>query len=339
MLGRCGCGGLLNMGIDMDFNLPLRICAVFAALFTSASFAQAPDQRWTRPQSGATIEEVLVTGEHPGPSMWRVTNGENVLWILGTHAPLPEAMRWRSQEVELAISEAQQVLANYSASIAMRGGNPLATEGKPLRRLLTRKQYAQWRTMKLKYIGPNDAIERALPVTAALVLRSNALDRAGLTSADSIWREIARLAGEYHVPVTTAHQVTRVVDEVRSDVAAEGAGVKFLVETMANLESDIRAARMRANAWAVGDIEALRMQAAADKDIAQLYASSWPFLSEADVQALTRETDLRWVDAADEALRSNRTTVATLPIFLLLRSDGLLSALRARGFEVEAPNG
>ena len=33
---------------------------------------------------------------------------------------------------------------------------------------------------------------------------------------------------------------------------------------MNNLESDLKAARLRANAWAIGDIEALRQQAVAD---------------------------------------------------------------------------
>ena len=49
------------------------------------------------------------------------------------------------------------------------------------------------------------------------------------------------------------------------------------------------------------------------------------------------ETDRRWLEAAESALQRNRTTFAALPIFLLLRSDGLLDALRAKGFEVEAP--
>ena len=29
------------------------------------------------------VEEVLVTGEQPGPALWKVTSGEHVLWILG----------------------------------------------------------------------------------------------------------------------------------------------------------------------------------------------------------------------------------------------------------------
>lgn len=44
--------------------------------------------------------QVLVTAERPGPRLWHVSNGEHVLWILGTRSPLPQGMRWRSAEVE-----------------------------------------------------------------------------------------------------------------------------------------------------------------------------------------------------------------------------------------------
>lgn len=293
--------------------------------------------RQTRTPSGATVEEVLVTGEHPGPGLWKVTHGENTLWILGTHAPLPRRFIWRSQEVEIAISEAQQVMDAYSASFALRGANPLSMKGKPLRRVMTRSQYAEWRALKKKYIGDDREIETALPVTAALVLRSNALAQAGLGNSDVVLRELHRLANAYQVPVTNDHQVTKFVDGVPTDAEAERRGVAFLVATMKNLESDLRAARARANAWAVGDIEALRAQAATDTSVAQLYANSWPYLSEADLAELAAETDAKWLDTAEKALRRNRTTVASLPIFMLLREDGLLARLRERGFEVIEP--
>jgi uncharacterized protein YbaP (TraB family) len=322
--------------MSLPFGL-YRSISAFAALLLCVSvvFAQeGNDRRFTQTQSGATVEEVLVTGEHPGPGMWKVANGDNSLWILGTHAPLPQRLIWRSQDVEFAISEAQQVLGSYSASFTMRSGNPLTMKGKPLRRLLSRREYSQWQSLKRKYIGRNEEIETALPVTAALVLRSNALAQAGLANADSVLYELHRLANAYHVPVTNDHQVTKAIAGIPADADAERKGVQFLLATMKNLEADLKTTRMRANAWAIGDIDALRAQAEADKTTAQLYASSWPYLSDAELVALTVETDTRWLNAAEKALRRNRTTVATLPIFMLLRSDGLLAALRARGFSL-----
>lgn len=37
------------------------------------------------------LDEVLVTGEQPGPGLWRVSANGNELWILGTLDPLPAA--------------------------------------------------------------------------------------------------------------------------------------------------------------------------------------------------------------------------------------------------------
>lgn len=299
-----------------------------AACLLGASFAHAQ----------APIEEVLVVGEHPGPGLWKVTRGENTLWILGTHSPLPRQLTWRSQQVEWVMTEAQQVIGPYAASISLRGGDPLAVKSPPLRKLLSRKQYAQWRALKQKYLGDVDEIERVLPVSAALLLRSAAFERAGLANADMVWRQIYAAAERYAVPVSASHQVDKTIEwNARQAADAERIGVDFLLKTMNTLESDLRAARLRANAWATGDVEALRAQAARDQNFSELYASSWPFLSEEELHSLQTATDTRWLVAAERALKRNRTTFAALPIYLLLDDAGLPASLRALGFEVAAP--
>jgi TraB/PrgY/gumN family len=285
-----------------------------------------------------TLEEVLVTGEHPGPGLWEVSRGDHSLWILGTHAPLPVRLEWRSQAVEWVITEAQEILGPYSVSFSLRDGNALAAKGPPLRRLLSRRTYARWRELKRRYIGANRDIETALPVTAALLLRSAAFEGAGLTNTDGVWRQIYQLAERYHVPVSATHQVDRVVyGDAAKNAQGQRAGVAYLTNTIENLEADLRASRSRANAWATGDLTALRAQAAADRDAAYLYAGSWPYLDDDELQALLAEADRRFLAAAEAALRRNRTTFAALPIFMLLREDGLLAALRAKGYTVDEP--
>jgi hypothetical protein len=320
--------------------MSMRTClsALALALTLLVAAAASAESGRTLTDQGVSVEEVLVTGEHPGPGLWKVSHGENSLWILGTHAPLPNRLVWRSQEVELVISEAQQVLGNYSASFAVAGANPFASKGASLRRLLPRKVYAQWTTLKAKYLGPSKEIETAWPVTAALLLRSGAYARAGLTSADPVWSEIHALANAYHVPVTTDHQVHKVIDSSELEGArARRIGVDYLTTTITSLESDLRQARANANAWATGDLAALNAQADTDRSAAFLYASSWPFFQGEELAALMAETDRRWLAAAEGALQRNRTTFAALPVFLLLRSDGLLDALRAKGFDVDEP--
>lgn len=311
------------------------LARLFIAILTFGWIATAA--RAEQATVSAPIEEVLVTGEHPGPPLWKVMNGDHALYIMGTYAPLPERLVWRSEEVEWVMTEAQQVIGPYAVSFTLEGADPLAAKGAPLRRLLSRKDYAQWLTLKRRYIGEGREIERALPVSAALILRSAAFERTGLTNTDRVWRQIYSLAERYHVPVSASHQVDKTIwsDRLKKD---NRAGVDYLIKTIEQLEQDLRAARARANAWATGDVAALRTQALADKDAAYLYASSWPYLRDEELAELLAEADRRWVAAAHAALTRNQTTFAALPIFMLLRPDGVLAGLQAQGFEVEEPD-
>ncbi len=328
------------MSRPTQLDVPLRVvfvaCVLSLAPVVSTWAQESIQQSPARLSGPLPVEEVLVTGEHPGPGLWKVSKGDHVLWILGTHAPLPKGLLWRSHEVELAISESQEILGDYSASLSIRGANPFESKGKTLRSQLPRKTYRQWLAMKKKYIGDNREVEEALPVVAALALRSRAFARSGLTNSDPAWNEIYRLAKDYRIPVDVSHQLVKAINIDAIDTASnQRNGVEFLARTMANLEADLRTARARANAWALGDIDTLRSSASADNESALLYTNSWPFLSDAEVQSLRAETDKRWVDAAAAALNRNRTTFAALPIFLLLQSDGLLSQLSARGLTEE----
>ena len=51
--------------------------------------------------AGADLLLILVTGQQPGPGLWKVTHPsaghDHVLWILGSYGPLPRKMQWRSK--------------------------------------------------------------------------------------------------------------------------------------------------------------------------------------------------------------------------------------------------
>ena len=74
--------------------------------------AQASKAEESAPGSGVghsavgPIEEVLVTGEHPGPGLWKVTRGTHVLWILGVRSPLPKDLVWRQDPRSATLVEA-----------------------------------------------------------------------------------------------------------------------------------------------------------------------------------------------------------------------------------------
>ena len=62
-----------------------------------------------------------MTGEYPGPGMWKVTRADDadghVLWIVGEPPPLPKRMKWKSKDVEAVALGAQEILRDSAVSM------------------------------------------------------------------------------------------------------------------------------------------------------------------------------------------------------------------------------
>src|SRR5262245_12410957 len=109
-----------------------------------------------------SIDEVVVSGEQPGPPLWKITKGDNVMFVLGTIVPLPKKVVWRSKEVESVIERAKLIIATETVSTnigffrgmrllpaAMRARkNP---DGAELKDVLTPHDYARWQHLKSMY--------------------------------------------------------------------------------------------------------------------------------------------------------------------------------------------
>jgi len=309
----------------------LRRCALLALVFCACGLKAADD-----PAAG--MEEVLVEGEHPGPALWKVSKQSHTLFILGTYAPLPMDLVWRSREVESTIARADEVLGAYSVSLRVDQEAAFQSRRGRLKEILPARTYAQWRTLRNEYIEKDVETDRLLPAAAALLLQARAYERAGLTYSDAVWLKIYQLASQHGVPVRPQNYDSQLVaGEWRRTGRARQNGVRYLDETMDRLTSDIREARASANAWAIGDIAALRKIAETDASYARSLAYSWPFLTEQDVQRLHTDAENRLLTAIERAVNRNEVTFAALPIHLLLRKDGVLARLRAAGYSIEEP--
>lgn len=290
------------------------------------------------PSAESSMEVVLVEGEHPGPALWKVSKRSHTLYILGTHAPLPRDLVWRSREVESAIARAQEVLGAYSVSLRVDQEAAFQSRRGKLQEILPARTYAQWRTLRNLYIEKDVETDRLLPAAAALLLQARAYERSGLTYSDAVWQRMYQLADQHGVPVWPQKYDTRLVaGEWRRTGRARQNGVRYLAETMNRLSSDIRQARASANAWATGDIAALKEVAETDASYARSLAYSWPFLAEQDVQRLHTEAENKLLTAIERAMNRNEVTFAALPIHLLLRKDGVVARLRAAGYSIEEP--
>ena len=94
----------------------------------------------------------------------------------------------------------------------------------------------------------------------------------------------------------------------------------------------------RADAWARGDIDALRSLRHQDlADVCERAMLGGQFASKYGIDRLEAEARAKWIAQVESSLSKHRVTFATLPLREVLSPDGLVAALAAKGYVVEAP--
>jgi hypothetical protein len=331
--------------------------ALFGAVAPLAALAAvAPAQSAADPPVAGhvtTLPEVTVSGVQPGPGLWKISKGDHVLWVLGTLSPLPKKMQWQAREVQQKLADAQQVLnapvilmqaddgifgkrALVYAMVGVRN-NP---NGRRLQDLVPAAEYARWLTLKAKYIGHDNRVERQRPIFAAITLYTAAIGRADL--ADKVIGPVIAHAlkrrGLKSTPVALAIDVGNPHALVRDFRREPIADLDCFDKTLDHLEGDVGLMRARANAWATGDLDRLRGLPKSDEmDICVAAITESGLARKLGVVNLDQKIEATWLAAAGRALDANRTTFALLPIAELLKPDGYLAALKAEGYRVEPP--
>jgi len=300
------------------------------------------------------MAEVVVSGEQPGPGMWRVEHGENVLYILGTLSPLPKRMQWKSDEVEAVIARAQQVI-NPTEVAATSGLGMVRTalllpsalrarnnpDEQKLVDVLPDALYQRWLPLKDRYMRRSRSVEKRRPIIAAAQLYEKAIDKSGLESSSRIDKVIAKAAKRNDVEVVEPTIEIKIEDPkaMLQELSASSLDdIGCFESTLDRLEIELAHMRARANAWAIGDLEALRELPSQDRGRACIQA----IIGSAAMQSrgfdkLPERAKQAWLEAVDTALTTHAITFAALPMRQLLGDDGYLDALAARGYVVVAP--
>ena len=181
----------------------------FAALVAVAWLAVSPP---LAAQDSDVMEELVVSGDQPGPGFWEVRSGEHRLYILGTITPLPAKMHWKSSGVEALIARSQLVLGpiDVKAGIGFFQGLRLLPsalkarelpKGESLSGVLPPALYARWAPLKQRYFGRGDRVEHWRPMFAGGELYEKALDVAQLDRRNEIWPVVEKAAKRANVPL------------------------------------------------------------------------------------------------------------------------------------------
>jgi hypothetical protein len=326
-----------------------KTCIALCLLLSAPAWAQTE----APPAAVGTPETVLVVGQRPGPGMWKVSKGDHVLWVFATYSPLPVKMQWRSQQVEAIISQSQLYLSppTLGASVGVWGGLKMLPHvvgmrknpgGAMLRDVVPPEVYARWRVLKEKY-GVGDDAESERPVFAAETLYRAGLKHAGLATSDEVSKTIAALLAKNNVKTMNSHvqldlpNPGKTLKEFKQGSMDDAACFKTTIE---RLEVDIDVMRQRANAWAKGDLDAIRKLNFADREAAcQSAMASNPALRDG-MELVGAEKRVRklWLEAAEHTLATNTTSFAMLKLSNVLRTDYVMTALQAKGYTVQAPD-
>ncbi|WP_345476057.1 TraB/GumN family protein [Lysobacter panacisoli] len=299
------------------------------------------------------METLVVSGVQPGPGMWKVHRGEHTLWVLGTVSPLPKRIEWESRDVEKVIEQAQEVIeppgVRIDADIGFFGRLALAPkafgarknpDGQTLQQIVPPDLYARWLALKLRYIGNDRDVEYYRPIFAAMTLYQEAIEDIGLRQGGVVWPVVERMAKRHDVPRTST-MVTVMIEDPKVALnefrASRLEDLDCFSKTMQRLESDLDTMRDRANAWAIGDLEALKALPYTDQNEACLRAAAQAGVLRKRTGDIEAQVAERWLEAAETALAKNRVTFAAMPMRELIKPDGYIAKLRAKGYVVEEP--
>lgn len=306
-------------------------------------------------QSGEHLLDtvVVVAGTQPGPRMWKIKKGDHVLHVLATVSPLPSRMAWDSAQVEGVIARSQEYIrAPYlgiSADVGWISGMRLLPAylrakknpgGATLEQVLSPDLYARWSTAKARYLPNDKGVEKQRPMLAAQELYSAALKRTGLGGKPVVMPVIDGAVKRHKLKVvSTAIQVK--IDNPKQALQELQGGrfddAQCLRETLDNIDRKLPDVARQANAWATGDVAALRTRPAQQGPGCFEALMETDFARKRGIRDVPQTLRSNWVKAAEDALSRNASTFSVLPLEMVVGPDNYLDVMRAKGYEVIAP--
>jgi len=303
-------------------------------------------------QSQYEVEEVVVYGVRSGPELWKVTHGENVLWVLATLSPLPKNLTWHSELVEAVIEDSQAFLlpTRVSADVGFFKGLSLATSAigikknpdkQKLKEVLPEKIYTRWLVLKHKYLGKDSSIEKMRPIFASQKLFDKAIKKIGLKGETGIEKKIRKIAKKnklVFIKPTITIDLKKPKKAIKKFKKTQVNDLQCFTMTLDRLESDLTTMRLRANAWAKGDVSTIKELSFPS----QYKACSSALLNneialDMGMENLPTQARDLWIEEAKKALNKNKSTFSHLSISNLLGDESYLKILASEGYQVEVP--
>ena len=279
--------------------------------------------------------EIVVKGKPAaGPALWRVSDGDSQVIILGILPVFPKKQKWSTKRVEGALRGANALITPPASSTGIGDAwMMMSKKGLPnrqsLKDALPPELYARYETTARRAGVPIKDFARDKPVWAGARLRREVLQKLAL-SDDATLSTVRRLAGQAGVPVKAAgrYDIGPIFKAVNAmdDRASQGC----LRYTLDDIDFNLDRAPLAAKAWAVGDIATVRRHYQGSTLLKCLSGSP-------QAAAMMDRSVTDSARAVTTALNKPGKTVAVFPLALLLRKGGVLDNLRAQVYDVSNP--
>ncbi len=311
-----------------------------------------------------TPEEIIVVGRQPGPPLWRVTNGENVLWIFPYLSPIPKDMIWESERVKRVIAESQEYIGNpriEADTSPLLMVNPVNwvrgyrlvkrlqrnPDGSSLEEALAPEVYARYAALRETYFPKEDRFEDMRPLLVGGQMTGLIQKEAGLVDGGDILDQIMKLARrnrgmertDVYIEIDlkgSFGDLAERAEKMMDSISREEEQACF-EQQVQHMEEDLDNMKSRANTWAQGYVDEFRLIPLVGEESNACLALAMGSSEEElllDGNARIRQA---WLDAVDAALAKNASTFAVLDINQLLQPGGYLRDLRERGYEIREP--
>jgi hypothetical protein len=333
--------------------LSLPVLAQTATQPEPSPAVQPADARPADVQLDVPPATVVVEGRRPGPGVWKVSKGDHVMWVFGLYSPLPQKMEWDASRVEHLVAKSQEVLMppGFGINVSWWRGltmlpNMIGLQDNPggatLQEVLPADVYGHWHVLKEKYIGADNGVERDRPFFAAEKLLQAGLKKNGLTRNNGVFDQVDKIAKQHKVKMTGTMLGIELDDPRRALKEFKKMQMEDLTcftKTLDGIDHDIDAMRVRANAWANGNVAEIagldfaeRDEACGDALLNSPLTRTIPAL-----QNVRERIRANWLKAAERSLADNTSTFALLHMKDIVAPNGYLADLKAKGYTVESP--
>ena len=310
------------------------LIAPILTLIMVMGLASAPRAAAFEPQEVWSDKEIIVKSKLGGPVMWKIKKGDSTVWVLGVLPDLPRSQKWDKKRISRAIKGANELILPPQIAVgigdffkAMSAKN--LPKPQTLQSVVSPNIYARYTELSQKTGVPIKAFEHDKPVWAGVRFRADVLKKLKLNEHEP-QDSVVSLATSEGVAIkkSAVYHLAPLMKDL-NNMSLENSQA-CLSYTLDDIDYAMNRGQIAAQAWANGDLKTVRANYIGSN------LSSCLEGSEKGSAFLDRSVD-DTVGAIQEALTHSGKTVAIFSLASLLRKDGALDRLRAKGYEITNP--